>query len=151
MDFTAALTTMARLLRPGGQLAVIGLAADKSLTDLLAAAPAVPANLFYRAIYREGESGAPIMDPDHSWREVRAAASQKRCPASATAATCCGATPCSGASRPSAPPAYATRLASVSPASTDWKSVSCGPRRPGPLRPGAQKPTRRPRRRACRR
>ena len=74
MDFTAALTTMARLLRPGGQLAVIGLAADKSITDLLAAAPAVPVDLFYRAIYRRGESGAPIMDPDHSWREVRAAA-----------------------------------------------------------------------------
>jgi ubiquinone/menaquinone biosynthesis C-methylase UbiE len=74
MDFTAALTTMARLLRPGGQLAVIGLAADKSITDLLAAVPAVPANLFYRAIYHQRESGAPIMDPDHSWREVRAAA-----------------------------------------------------------------------------
>ena len=74
MDFTAALTAMARLLRPGGQLAVIGLAADKSITDLLAAVPAVPANLFYRAIYHERESGAPIMDPDHSWREVRASA-----------------------------------------------------------------------------
>jgi ubiquinone/menaquinone biosynthesis C-methylase UbiE len=74
MDFTAALTTMARLLRPGGQLAVIGLAADKSITDLLAAAPALLVDLFYRAIYRRGESGAPIMDPDHSWREVRAAA-----------------------------------------------------------------------------
>jgi hypothetical protein len=47
------------------------LAADKSITDLLAA---VPANLFYRAIYHERESGAPIMDPDHSWREVCAAA-----------------------------------------------------------------------------
>lgn len=23
---------------------------------------------------RKGESGAPVMDPDHSWREVRAAA-----------------------------------------------------------------------------
>ena len=33
MDFTAALTTMARLLRPGGRLAVIGLASDKSLAD----------------------------------------------------------------------------------------------------------------------
>ncbi len=74
MDFTAALTTMVRLLRPGGRLAVIGLAADKSITDLLAAVPAVPADLFYRALYRKGESGAPIMDPDHSWREVRAAA-----------------------------------------------------------------------------
>jgi ubiquinone/menaquinone biosynthesis C-methylase UbiE len=74
MDFTAALTTMARVLRPGGRLAAVGLAADKSLADLLAAAPAVPVDLFYRAIHRRGESGAPIMGPDHSWCEVRAVA-----------------------------------------------------------------------------
>jgi SAM-dependent methyltransferase len=74
MDFTAALTAMARLLRPGGRLAVVGLAADKSIPDLLAAIPAVPVNLFYRALHHQGESGAPIMDPDHSWREVRTAA-----------------------------------------------------------------------------
>jgi ubiquinone/menaquinone biosynthesis C-methylase UbiE len=74
MDFTAALTTMARLLRPGGRLAVVGLAADKSIGDILAAAPAIPANLFYRAIYHWGESGAPIMDPNHSWRQARTAA-----------------------------------------------------------------------------
>ena len=76
MDFAAALTAMARVLRPGGRLAVIGLAADKFLADLLAAAPGVPANLFYRAIYREGESGAPIMDPQMTWREVRAEAAR---------------------------------------------------------------------------
>jgi ubiquinone/menaquinone biosynthesis C-methylase UbiE len=76
MDFAAALTAMARVLRPGGRLAVVGLAADKSVTDLLAAAPGVPANLFYRAIYRQGESGAPIMDPEMSWREVRVAAAR---------------------------------------------------------------------------
>ncbi len=74
MDFTAALTRAAHLLRPGGRLAVIGLAADKSLADLLASAPGVPVNLLYRAIYGWGESGAPILFPDHSWREVRAAA-----------------------------------------------------------------------------
>ena len=33
--------------------------------------PGVPVNLFYRAIYREGESGAPVMDPQMTWREVR--------------------------------------------------------------------------------
>ena len=76
MDFTAALTTMARLLRPGGQLAVIGLASDKSIGDLLTGAPGVPVDLFYRAIYRRGESGAPILDPDLSWREVRAEAAR---------------------------------------------------------------------------
>jgi ubiquinone/menaquinone biosynthesis C-methylase UbiE len=74
MDFAAALTAMARLLRPGGRLAVVGLAADKSVTDLLAGAPGVPATWFYRAIYRKGGSGAPIMDPELSWRETRAAA-----------------------------------------------------------------------------
>ena len=76
MDFAAALTRMARVLRPGGRLAVIGLAADKSLADLFAAAPGVPVNLVYRALYRQGESGAPVMDPQMSWREVRAAAAQ---------------------------------------------------------------------------
>ena len=76
MDFAAALTRMARVLRPGGRLAVIGLAADKSLAALFAAAPGVPVNLVYRALYRQGESGAPIMDPDMSWREVRVAAAR---------------------------------------------------------------------------
>src|SRR3984957_16201105 len=45
MDFTAALTTMARLLRPGGRLAVVGLAADKSIADILKAAPPAPVAL----------------------------------------------------------------------------------------------------------
>ena len=76
MDFTAALTAMARVLRPGGRLAVVGLAADKSIGDVLKGAPGVPVDLFYRAIHRQGESGAPIMDPPHSWREVRAAAAE---------------------------------------------------------------------------
>jgi ubiquinone/menaquinone biosynthesis C-methylase UbiE len=76
MDFTAALTAMARVLRPGGRLAVVGLAADKSAADRIAGAAGVPAALFYRAVYRKGGSGAPIMDPDMSWREVRAEAAR---------------------------------------------------------------------------
>jgi ubiquinone/menaquinone biosynthesis C-methylase UbiE len=74
MNFADALVAMARALRPGGRLAVIGLAADTSVLDYLAAAPAVPVDLIYRAMYRRGESGAPIKDPDMSWREVRAVA-----------------------------------------------------------------------------
>ncbi len=74
MDFASALTRAAKVLRPGGRLAVIGLAADKSVKDCLAGVPGVPAALFYRALYGKGGSGAPVMDPEMSWREVRAAA-----------------------------------------------------------------------------
>ena len=74
MNFADALAAMARALRPGGRLAVIGLAADASVGDYLAAAPALPVDLVYRAIYRRGESGAPVRDPDMSWGEVRAVA-----------------------------------------------------------------------------
>ena len=41
MDFAAALTAMARALRPGGRLAVIGLAASHSIGDYLADAPGI--------------------------------------------------------------------------------------------------------------
>ena len=74
MDFAAALTTMARVLRPGGRLAVIGLASDCSPADFVASAAGVPVNLVYRAVYHEGNSGAPIKDPDMTWGQVRATA-----------------------------------------------------------------------------
>lgn len=74
MDFQQALAAMARALRPGGRLAVIGLAADGSIGDYLAGAPGLPVNWIYRARYRQGESGAPVKDPEMTWAEVRAAA-----------------------------------------------------------------------------
>jgi ubiquinone/menaquinone biosynthesis C-methylase UbiE len=74
MDFEAALTAMVRVLRPGGRLAVVGLAVHGSIGDYLADAPALPANWFYRALYRERNSGAPVKDPEMTWAEVRAAA-----------------------------------------------------------------------------
>lgn len=74
MDFAAALTKMVRVLRPGGRLAIIGLASDGSLADLVASAAGVPVNLIYRAVYHEGNSGAPIKDPDMTWGQVRATA-----------------------------------------------------------------------------
>ena len=72
MDFAAALTAMARVLRPGGRLAVIGLARNSSLADFAADVPGVPVNLFYRAVYHEGSSGAPVKEPDMTWSQVRA-------------------------------------------------------------------------------
>jgi ubiquinone/menaquinone biosynthesis C-methylase UbiE len=74
MDFKAALTAMARVLRPGGRLAVVGLAANGSAGDLLAGAPGVPASLFWRAIRRESNPGAPIKDPEMTWSDVRSTA-----------------------------------------------------------------------------
>jgi SAM-dependent methyltransferase len=74
MDFAAALTAMARALRPGGRLAVIGLAASHSVGDYLADAPGIAVGLAYRAVYGKGNPGAPIKDPEMTWAEVRAAA-----------------------------------------------------------------------------
>jgi ubiquinone/menaquinone biosynthesis C-methylase UbiE len=74
MHFAAALTKMARVLRPGGRLAVIGLANEGSPADWLIGAAGIPANLYYKRTRGEGESGAPIMDPDMTWTQVRATA-----------------------------------------------------------------------------
>ena len=74
MDFAVALTAMARALRPGGGLAVVGLAADRSFGDYLASASGIPLNFLYRALYREGNSGAPIKNPEMTWAEVQTAA-----------------------------------------------------------------------------
>ncbi len=74
MDFAAALSAMARALRPGGRLAVVGLAANGSPADYLIGAPGVPANLLYRALRGEGGSGAPVKDPEMTWADVHATA-----------------------------------------------------------------------------
>jgi ubiquinone/menaquinone biosynthesis C-methylase UbiE len=74
MDFEQALTTMARLLRPGGRLAVIGLAANGSAADILAGGPGIAVNCYYRAVYREGGPGAPVMAADMTWAQVRTTA-----------------------------------------------------------------------------
>jgi ubiquinone/menaquinone biosynthesis C-methylase UbiE len=74
MDFTAALRAMARALRPGGRLAVVGLAANGGPADYLIGAPGVPASLIYRAVRGHGGSGAPVKDPEMTWAEVHAIA-----------------------------------------------------------------------------
>jgi ubiquinone/menaquinone biosynthesis C-methylase UbiE len=74
MDFAAALSAMARALRPGGRLAVVGLAANGSPADYLIGAPGIPANLIYRALRGHGESGAPVKDPEMTWAQAHATA-----------------------------------------------------------------------------
>src|SRR5262249_56389208 len=67
MDFAAALTAMARALRPGGRLAVVGLAAHGSFGDYLADAPGIPVSLAYGAVRGKDNPGAPIKDPEMTW------------------------------------------------------------------------------------
>jgi len=76
MDFAAALTKMARILRPGGRLAVVGLANEGSPADLLIGAAGIPANYWYKYTKGEGDPGAPIMSPDMTWSQVRATAAR---------------------------------------------------------------------------
>jgi len=74
MDFAAALAKMARILRPGGRLAVVGLAGDGSPADWIVGAAGIPANLYYKITRGEGSPGAPVMDPAMTWAQVRATA-----------------------------------------------------------------------------
>ena len=76
MDFGAALGKMARILRPGGRLAVVGLAANGTPADWIIGGAGIPANLWYRRTRGEGHPGAPIMGPDMTWSQVRSAAAR---------------------------------------------------------------------------
>ena len=71
LPFEPALARLAALLRPGGVLAVIGLARDASITDLLVSAAAVPINRVLRARRGWWEPGAPLADPTMSYSEIR--------------------------------------------------------------------------------
>ena len=76
MDFGAALGKMARILRPGGRLAVVGIAANGSPADWVTDVAGIPANLWYKRSRGEGNPGAPILEPDMTWSQVRSAAAR---------------------------------------------------------------------------
>lgn len=76
MDFARVLTAMRRVLRPGGCLAVVGLARDASAADLLVSAAGVLPNQVLRVAYGESGPGAPIAAPQMSWRQVRTGAAE---------------------------------------------------------------------------
>ena len=75
MDLAAALEKITTLLRPGGVLAVIGLAADDpTVRDRLLAAVALLVSRAHRLRRGWWDPGAPRIDPTMSWDETRATA-----------------------------------------------------------------------------
>jgi SAM-dependent methyltransferase len=74
MDFAAALAKLAALLRPGGRLAVVGIAQNRSPAEWLIGGACLPFDWYYKLTRGEGNPGAPIMEPDMSWSQVRATA-----------------------------------------------------------------------------
>ena len=73
MDFTKALTAMRETLRPGGSLAVVGLARNATARDWAYSALGVPVHHVHRLRHRRraGEPAAPLVDPAMTWDEVR--------------------------------------------------------------------------------
>jgi ubiquinone/menaquinone biosynthesis C-methylase UbiE len=76
MDLGAALDKMARILRPGGRLAVVGLANNGSPADWIIGAAGIPANTWYKRTRGEGNPGAPIMEPEITWSQVHQTAAR---------------------------------------------------------------------------
>jgi SAM-dependent methyltransferase len=71
MGLAAALEKMARILRPGGRLAVVGLGVNGSPADWVIGAGGIPVNLWYKRTRGEQYSGAPVLPPDQTWAQVR--------------------------------------------------------------------------------
>jgi len=74
MDFAAALAKLAAVIRPGGRLAVVGIGKDASLSEVLMGGAGLPLDWYHKLSKSERNSGAPIMDPQMSWSQVRATA-----------------------------------------------------------------------------
>ena len=76
MDFGEALVKITRILRPGGRLAVVGLANNGSAADWVIGAAGLPADRYYKRTRGDSHPGAPIMEPDMTWAQVRKTAAR---------------------------------------------------------------------------
>ena len=75
LDFTAALTRMRELLRPGGRLVVVGLAREATAGEWAVTISAAPVVRIIKLVRRaHGPAGMPAMKPRMSYGEVRSAA-----------------------------------------------------------------------------
>ncbi len=82
MGFEVALRRMARLLRPGGRLVVVGLARNGTPRDWAYGAAGVPLNWVFNAAHAAARAagretrmpGHPVTDAEETWGEVRSVA-----------------------------------------------------------------------------
>jgi SAM-dependent methyltransferase len=71
MDFTAALRRMSDLLRLGGRLVVVGIAANRTPLDWVYDAASVVAHQVLHRVHGFEQSSAPVAEPSMSWSQVR--------------------------------------------------------------------------------
>jgi 2-polyprenyl-3-methyl-5-hydroxy-6-metoxy-1,4-benzoquinol methylase len=72
LSLVPALTTARQLLRPGGELAVVGLAANRSLADWLWSGLCLPAVRVGSALHRETRDiGVAVAEPGEGLAEIR--------------------------------------------------------------------------------
>ena len=77
LPFAEALTRAARMLRPGGVLAVLGLDRPRTLLHACArSAIAYPVSLYYRSTRQTATVGAPIREPSMTYDEIRKQATE---------------------------------------------------------------------------
>jgi 2-polyprenyl-3-methyl-5-hydroxy-6-metoxy-1,4-benzoquinol methylase len=75
MDLSAALHKARTLLRPSGQIAIVGLSANKTLRDSLWSAVCLPAVRIASAVHRETRDvGVVVANPRENLDEIRAVA-----------------------------------------------------------------------------
>jgi len=71
MELTSALVRFDHLLRPGGTLVVIGLYRNRTLSDWIAAAIALPARIAFQSVRGTAVVAAPIQEPKDSLAEIQ--------------------------------------------------------------------------------
>jgi ubiquinone/menaquinone biosynthesis C-methylase UbiE len=76
MDFGEALVKLARILRPGGRLAVIGIANNGSPADWVIDAAGIPAHLYHKRARGAADPDVPILEPDMTWAQSRKTAAR---------------------------------------------------------------------------
>ena len=74
LPLEAGLERLRDLTAPGGVLVIVGLARNASWWDWIVSAIGVPANWMGRMLRGDYEHGAPIVDPQESYAQVKAAA-----------------------------------------------------------------------------